>query len=56
MLSELTFNIITTMVAGKLYYGEDAEFEEAKRFREIVNEVFKLIGATSNPADFLPIL
>ena len=56
MLSELTFNIITTMVAGKRYYGEDAEFEEATRFREIVNELFKLVGATSNPADFFPIL
>ena len=56
MLSELTFNIITTMVAGKRHYGEDAEFEEATRFREIVNGLFKLVGATPNPADFFPIL
>ncbi|KAL6349424.1 hypothetical protein AAG906_034081 [Vitis piasezkii] len=42
MLTELTFNIITRMVAGKRYYGEGVEFEEAKRFREIISEAFKL--------------
>ena len=56
MLTELTFNIITRMVAGKRYCGEGVEFEEAKRFREIISEVFKLNGASSNPTDFLPIL
>ena len=44
MLSEMTFNIITRMVAGKRYYGENADFEEAKRFREIISDVFKLGG------------
>ena len=56
MLSEMTFNIITRMVAGKRYYGENADFEEAKRFREIISEVFKLGGAAGNIADFLPLL
>ncbi|CBI33748.3 unnamed protein product, partial [Vitis vinifera] len=56
MLTELTFNIITRMVAGKRYYGEDVEYTEAKRFREIISQLFVLVGASSNPADFLPIL
>ncbi|RVX23469.1 Cytochrome P450 81E8 [Vitis vinifera] len=56
MLTELTFNIITRMVAGKRYYGEDVEYTEAKRFPEIISQLFKLGGASSNPADFLPIL
>ncbi|RVW57449.1 cytochrome P450 81Q32 [Vitis vinifera] len=56
MLTELTFNIITRMVAGKRYYGEDVEYTEAKRFREIISQLFILGGASSNPADFLPIL
>ena len=56
MLSEMTFNIITRMVAGKRYYGENADFEEAKRFREIISEVFKLGEAAGNLADFLPLL
>ncbi|KAJ9670574.1 hypothetical protein PVL29_026857 [Vitis rotundifolia] len=56
MLTELTFNIVTRMVAGKRYYGEDVEYTEAKRFREIISQLLELGGATSNPADFLPIL
>ncbi|CBI33745.3 unnamed protein product, partial [Vitis vinifera] len=56
MLTELNFNIITRMVAGKRYYGEDLEYAEAKRFRDIISEIFELLGALSNPADFLPIL
>ncbi|RVX23849.1 Isoflavone 2'-hydroxylase [Vitis vinifera] len=44
------------MVAGKRYYGEDVEYTEAKRFREIISQLFVLVGASSNPADFLPIL
>ena len=55
MLSEMTFNIITRMVEGKRYYGENADFEEAKRFREIISEVFKLGGAAGNMVDFLPL-
>ncbi|KAK4393451.1 cytochrome [Sesamum angolense] len=42
------------MVAGKRYFGEDEENEEAKQFRELIDEVFKLNGV-SNPADFFPV-
>ncbi|KAF3440212.1 hypothetical protein FNV43_RR18495 [Rhamnella rubrinervis] len=56
MLSELTFNNIMRMVAGKRYYGEDvSDGEEARQFREVIGEVFEYGGA-SNPEDFLPIL
>ncbi|CAL9002216.1 unnamed protein product [Prunus brigantina] len=57
MFTELTFNIIMTMVAGKRYYGDDVSVdkEEAKQFRQIMKEVFAHSGAV-NPADFLPIL
>ncbi|KAK7845554.1 cytochrome p450 81e8 [Quercus suber] len=59
MFSELTFNIIMRMVAGKRYYGygEDVKVddEEARQFREIMREVFKYGGA-SNPGEFVPLL
>lgn len=56
MLSELTFNIIMRMVAGKRYYGDEvSDEEEARRFRELMKEVVASGGA-SNPGDFLPIL
>ncbi|KAF3440217.1 hypothetical protein FNV43_RR18500 [Rhamnella rubrinervis] len=56
LLSELTFNIIMRMVAGKRYYGDDVSDEdEARRFRETMKEVVANGGA-SNPGDFLPIL
>ena len=56
MFSELTFNIIMRMVAGKRYYGDDVEDEEeARRFRRIMKEAASYGGA-SNPGDFLPIL
>ncbi|KAK4391628.1 cytochrome [Sesamum angolense] len=35
MLSELTFNVIMRMVAGKRYFGEDEEYDEANQFRRI---------------------
>ncbi|KAI9165642.1 hypothetical protein LWI28_017896 [Acer negundo] len=54
MFTELTFNIIMRMVAGKRYYGED-DGEDAREFRELIKEMFEYGGA-SNPADFLPIL
>ncbi|BFG35867.1 hypothetical protein CerSpe_221400 [Prunus speciosa] len=57
MFTELTFNIIMTMVAGKRYYGDDVSVdkEEAKQFRQIMKDVVAHSGAV-NPADFLPIL
>ncbi|KAL2348351.1 hypothetical protein Fmac_002351 [Flemingia macrophylla] len=58
MFAELTFNIIMTMVCGKRYYGEENEgtsAEEAKKFREVMNEVSQF-GLGSNLADFVPVL
>ncbi|XP_059443061.1 cytochrome P450 81Q32-like [Corylus avellana] len=60
MFSELTFNIIMRMVAGKRYYvygsGEHVkDEEEARQFREIMREAFANSGA-SNPQEFVPIL
>lgn len=57
MLSELTFNVIMRMVAGKRYFGigEDCEEDEAEEFRVLIYEAFKLAGST-NPADLFPVL
>ncbi|KAF3440216.1 hypothetical protein FNV43_RR18499 [Rhamnella rubrinervis] len=56
MLSQLTYNIIMRMVAGKRYYGDDvSNKEESRRFREMLEELVACSG-TSNPGDFLPIL
>uniref|UniRef100_A0A5B6YT38 Putative CYP81Q32 n=1 Tax=Davidia involucrata TaxID=16924 RepID=A0A5B6YT38_DAVIN len=55
-LSDLTFNIIMRMIAGKRYFGDDvADYEEAKQFQELIREIFEYGGA-SNPGDYLPIL
>ncbi|GFY93766.1 cytochrome P450, family 81, subfamily H, polypeptide 1 [Actinidia rufa] len=54
--SGLSFNIITRIIAGKRYYGEElASSEEAGEFQELVRETFEQ-GGTSNPNDYLPIL
>lgn len=51
---ELTLNVMMRMIAGKRYYGEnEAELEEATKFREVVTETFRL-GDASNIVDFLP--
>uniref|UniRef100_A0A803NFH2 Cytochrome P450 n=1 Tax=Cannabis sativa TaxID=3483 RepID=A0A803NFH2_CANSA len=56
MLTELTFNIVMRMMAGKRYYGDDVTDDvEARKFREIMKAVFENGGA-GNQADFLPIL
>ncbi|TXG52482.1 hypothetical protein EZV62_021651 [Acer yangbiense] len=55
-LSELSFNVIMRMVAGKRYFGVDeADSDEAKLFRDIIKEIFEISGA-SDPADFIPAL
>ncbi|XP_062102605.1 cytochrome P450 81Q32-like [Humulus lupulus] len=54
LFSNLAFNIIMRMVAGKRYYGDDvADQEEAKLFRQIREEAIPSAGA-ANPAEFLP--
>ncbi|KAL6498229.1 hypothetical protein OROGR_028626 [Orobanche gracilis] len=61
LLTEMTFNNIMRMVAGKRYFGGEEEEEEdggggeAKQFRELIEEVFTY-GGVSNPADFFPVL
>lgn len=52
-LFQMSYNIIMRMVAGKRYYGEEVDNEEANNFRELVEEVISYGGA-SNPADFMP--
>ncbi|KAK4781451.1 hypothetical protein SAY86_015553 [Trapa natans] len=56
VLFELMLNVLMRMIAGKRYYGENvAEVEEAKRFREMVRETFRIGGAT-NIGEFMPFL
>uniref|UniRef100_A0A803NFI3 Cytochrome P450 n=1 Tax=Cannabis sativa TaxID=3483 RepID=A0A803NFI3_CANSA len=55
LLSNLTFNIIMRMVAGKRYYGDDvAEKEEGKVAMKIFDEAVPSSGV-ANPTDFLPV-
>ncbi|KAG5543563.1 hypothetical protein RHGRI_016339 [Rhododendron griersonianum] len=55
-LSELSFNIIMRVVAGKRYFGAEVEdSEEAREFRLLIRDLFELSGA-SNPGDFVPFL
>ena len=56
MFSNLTFNIIIRMVAGKRYFGEDLkDEEEAGKFRRLLKETVAF-GVVSNPAEFVPVL
>ncbi|KAL1564197.1 cytochrome P450 81Q32-like [Salvia divinorum] len=55
LLSELTFNNIMRMVAGKRYFSVGEDDEEAEEFRGIIKEVFSY-GGVSNLADFFPVL
>ncbi|KAH6798579.1 hypothetical protein C2S51_035063 [Perilla frutescens var. frutescens] len=53
---ELTFNNIMRMVAGKRYYGEEAEDDaELKKFRDLTKEALELTSAF-NPGEYFPIL
>ncbi|XP_039155308.1 cytochrome P450 81E8 [Eucalyptus grandis] len=57
LLSELTFNIMMRMMAGKRYYGEGVNVDEAEAME--ATEVIKQIsrnGGISYAGDFLPIL
>ncbi|KAK4486122.1 hypothetical protein RD792_008790, partial [Penstemon davidsonii] len=49
-LSELTFNVMMRMIAGKRCSGE-----EGKNFLKLITQVFEL-GHATNPQDFLPFL
>ncbi|KAI8031654.1 Cytochrome P450 81Q32 [Camellia lanceoleosa] len=39
--SELTFNVIMKMIAGKRYYGDNLSNKEVKEFGEIVRQAFE---------------
>ncbi|XP_047312758.1 cytochrome P450 81Q32-like [Impatiens glandulifera] len=56
-LSELSFNVIMRMIAGKRYFGQEeiSDYEEAKEFTNLIREILEQIGV-SNPGDFLPVL
>lgn len=56
MFSDLTFNNIIRMVAGKRYYGDGAEENsEAKLIRQLIADLMNIFGA-GNAADYVPIL
>lgn len=51
---ELTLNVMMMMIAGKRYVGENiTDAKEAKKFREIHGETFK-IGGTMAIVDYIP--
>ncbi|XP_030537999.2 cytochrome P450 81Q32-like [Rhodamnia argentea] len=53
---ELMLNVMMQMIAGKRYYRENVgEVEEARQFREMVTESFR-VGGASNIGEFLPFL
>ncbi|CDP04688.1 unnamed protein product [Coffea canephora] len=54
-LSELSLNIIMRMVAGKRYFGEEDDNDEARQFRGLIKQMFKHSGL-ANLGDFLPLL
>ncbi|KAK1405543.1 Isoflavone 2'-hydroxylase [Heracleum sosnowskyi] len=52
----LMFNVLTRMIAGKKYYGEESEkSEEAKQFHEIMKETARLARLT-DMGDYVPVL
>ncbi|KAG2238498.1 hypothetical protein Bca52824_092290 [Brassica carinata] len=56
MFSDLTFNNIIRMVAGKRYYGDASEENsEAKLVRQLIADLMNIFGA-GNAADYVPIL
>ncbi|KAJ4848863.1 hypothetical protein Tsubulata_036347 [Turnera subulata] len=57
VLFELTLNVMTRMILGKRYYGDNVEKAKGVRlFREIVTETFRVSGGASSVGDFLPVL
>ncbi|KAG9135845.1 hypothetical protein Leryth_002562 [Lithospermum erythrorhizon] len=53
--SEMTFNVILRMIAGKRYFGDESNKQEAKKLRVLINDLFEQADA-SNPEDLLPFL
>ncbi|XP_065873047.1 cytochrome P450 81Q32-like [Euphorbia lathyris] len=57
LFTEVTYNIIMRMVAGKRYFGEDGgdDDDEARRFRKMLDDIMRCSGS-GNVEDFLPVL
>ncbi|XVF71411.1 hypothetical protein PTKIN_Ptkin12aG0034800 [Pterospermum kingtungense] len=56
MLTNLTFNNVIRMIAGKRYYGDEVtNKDEDREVRELIAEMLRN-GGTTNPADYLPML
>ncbi|OWM82136.1 hypothetical protein CDL15_Pgr001710 [Punica granatum] len=53
-LTDLTFNIMMRMVAGKRYFQDEVEDEELMEFKYLIKEVVKLGGAV-NLGEFVPV-
>ncbi|PON31981.1 Cytochrome P450, E-class, group I, partial [Trema orientale] len=52
--TELSFNVMTMILVGKRFYGDNVEdFGEALRIREVIRAAIHLCGA-ANMGDFLP--
>ncbi|KAJ9545562.1 hypothetical protein OSB04_025269 [Centaurea solstitialis] len=52
----LSYNIIMRIVADKRFYGTEVDgFEEARKFKDLIREIFDASGA-SNAGDFIPFL
>ncbi|VFQ58366.1 unnamed protein product [Cuscuta campestris] len=53
--SQLTFNLMVRMIAGKRFFAGDMENRESVGVRELIKEVLE-VGDVSNPEDFFPLL
>ncbi|KAJ9560138.1 hypothetical protein OSB04_005298 [Centaurea solstitialis] len=52
----LSYNIVMRIVADKRFYGTEVDgFEEARKFKDLIREIFEVSGA-SNVGDFIPFL
>ncbi|XP_071712706.1 cytochrome P450 81Q32-like [Rutidosis leptorrhynchoides] len=55
VFNEMMLNVMMMMLFGKRFFGGGVDFEEGKKFKELVNETF-LVGGATNLGDHLPIL
>ncbi|KAK6115965.1 hypothetical protein DH2020_008234 [Rehmannia glutinosa] len=55
-LFEFTFNVLTGMICGKRYFGENVEnLKESEVFRDIINETVRVVP-DAQVVDFLPLM
>ncbi|KAJ8763287.1 hypothetical protein K2173_026188 [Erythroxylum novogranatense] len=55
LFTEVAFNVLLRMIAGKRYYGKGVVDNEAKEFRVLIREFAQLHG-TAHLSDFFPFL